>query len=126
MSFIVIDTAPSLEITTAPSDVVVLLGQNASFTCEATGNGALNITWQKNYRRPSNHHWHPNGTELVVTTARDKDCANITCVVSNEDGDQVTSSATLTVISKSLCVIHDYCELKMLATILSSCSTAFQ
>lgn len=65
------------------------------------GNETYNITWLKNNRIPSNHHWHPDETELVVTDAREhKDCANITCVVTNEDGDIVKSSATLTVISK--------------------------
>lgn len=87
--------------------MVVLLGQNASFTCEPFGNETFEIIWLKNNRTARNHHWHPNGTELVVTNARDnKDCANISCVVRNADGDEVTSSATLTVISKSLVISH--------------------
>ena len=94
-----------IELSTIPSDVVVLAGQNASFTCEPTGNQTYIITWEKNDRVPHNHHWHPNGTQLLVTNVREhKDCANITCVVTSEDGDVVTSTATLTVISKSL---HD-------------------
>jgi len=101
---IVLDTATPLELVTVPLDVVALLGQDVSFTCEASGNGTFNITWLKNGRLPSNHHWHPNGSELLITSVREhKDCANITCVVENEDGDEVTSSATLTVISKLLC-----------------------
>ena len=106
---IVVDTATPIKLATELSNVVVLLGQDASFTCEAAGNGTFNITWLKNGRTPSNHHWHPNGTELLITNAREhKDCANITCVVSNEDGDEVTSSATLTVISKLLCDVIKY------------------
>lgn len=84
----------------------MLSGQNVTFTCEVAGNGTLNVTWLKNGREAKNRHWHPNEGVLVVTNARDsKDCANITCVARNEDGENVTSSATLTVISKSLCDI---------------------
>ena len=104
-----LDTSSSIELDTIPSDVVLLAGQNASFTCEPTaGNETYNITWLKNGRRARNRHWHPSGTELLVTNVRDhKDCANITCVVSNEDGDEVTLTATLTVISKSLYYYND-------------------
>ena len=105
MRLIVLDIGSTdilLEITTGPSDVVVLVGQNATFTCEAIANGTFNITWLKNGRsHDSNHHWHPNGSELLITNIKQhKECANITCVVRNEDGDEVISSATLTVISK--------------------------
>ena len=79
----------------------MLLGQTADFTCEGTvDNGTITITWLKNGRMPSNHHWHPNDTRLRVTNARvNKDCANITCVAES-GGYRVTSSATLTVISE--------------------------
>ena len=108
MYFIVLDIGSTiilLEIVTDPSDVVVLVGQNATFTCEVVANGTFNITWLKNGREPSSHHsrhhWHPNGSELLITNIQQhKECANITCVVRNEDDDEVTSSATLTVISK--------------------------
>ena len=83
--------------------MVVLVGQNASFTCEGPVNETYTVTWLKNGKpRHGHHHWHPDGTELLLTNVRaDKDCANITCVLINEDGDNATSSASLTVISKS-------------------------
>ena len=103
MHLIVLDIGSTdilLEITTGPSDVVVLVGQSATFTCEVVVNGTFNITWWKNGKEHENHHWHPNGSELLVTNIRQhRECANITCVV-RSDGDEVRSSATLTVISK--------------------------
>ena len=99
------DTSSSIEIIVEPLDVVVLVGQNASFTCKVPDNETYTVTWLKNgkSRHSRRHpHWQPNGTELLVANVRaDKDCANITCAVSNEDGENATSSAALIVISKS-------------------------
>jgi len=89
-------------ITKGPANLTVIEGQNARFTCLASGDGNYSIIWKKNDREHNRtHHWQANATELVIVGIREReDKARITCVVEDEANNVVNSTAYLTVISK--------------------------
>jgi len=93
--------AATLNITEGPTNATVIVGQTARFTCAASSNGNITITWLKNGREhKATHHWHENGSELVIVGMREQeDHARITCVV-RDYNNTVNSTAYLRVICK--------------------------
>jgi len=86
-------------ITQHPSNRTVVPGGTAQFTVAATGEGTLTYQWQKNGSDLSNggHYSGVTTTTLTVSNADSSDAASYRCVVSNEGGDTLSNSATLTV-----------------------------
>ena len=88
-------------ISTNPEDATVVLGKNATFTVEATGE---NLRYQWQYQRAGQTTWHNwSGKTSATLTFRGTETNNAyryRCVVTNEGGSTTSEAATLTVIAK--------------------------
>jgi hypothetical protein len=88
---------PGPTITTHPENDSVIEGQTAKFTVAATGAGTLHYQWKK------------DGTDIgtdsdtlsFVTVIGDNG-AQITCVVTDDNGNTTSNAATLTVVARVL------------------------
>jgi hypothetical protein len=87
-------------ILTNPEDQTVVVGQRATFQVIATGNPAVVYQWER--RLPTGGGWNaiPGATRssyrTVPTTMAD-DQTEFRCIVSNSEGNETSSIATLTV-----------------------------
>ena len=88
-------TGPS--ITTHPQNSTKIVGQTAQFTVEATGTGTLHYQWKKD----STNIGTDSDTLSFVTVIGDNG-AQITCVVTDDNGSTTTNAATLTVQARVL------------------------
>ncbi|MCD7922028.1 MAG: immunoglobulin domain-containing protein, partial [Clostridiales bacterium] len=92
----------SLRITLQPSDYTGEEGSTATFTVEADGTG---LTYQWQYKSPGGTMWHDSGMEgadtaalsVPITAARDGQ--QYRCVVTDADGNTVTSDAAALYVS---------------------------
>jgi len=93
-----LSSAGSIVITTQPSDYTGAVGDTAAFTIEATGSG-LSYQWQ--YLNAGATTWHDSGMSgaatatfsVPITDARDGQ--QYRCVITDEDGNSVTSDAAV-------------------------------
>ncbi len=95
----------TLAITTQPQDVTADVGDTVSFTVKATGSG---LTYQWQYSTDSGTTWKTSSNKTAkcsVSVTESKDGYQYRCVVTDENGDTVTSdAATLSITSISITV----------------------
>ncbi|MCC8028436.1 MAG: immunoglobulin domain-containing protein [Lachnospiraceae bacterium] len=96
-------SADAFNITLQPADYTGLAGTTATFTVEADGTG---LTYQWQYSSNGGTTWHDSGmggadtAELSVKLTEARDGQQYRCVVTDEDGNSVTSdAATLSLAS---------------------------
>lgn len=84
-----------------PSNKTVTQGQSASFTVNATGEGALSYQWQKNGTNVTDggHYSGCTTAELTVSNADNNDATSYRCVITGGCGSVPSNAATLTVIA---------------------------
>ena len=89
-------------ITTQPVDTTVVLGENATFTVEATGD-ELSYQWQ--YKRTGQDDWNDWAGKTSATLRFKGTATNnayqYRCVVSNAIGSVESDAVTLTVVASS-------------------------
>jgi hypothetical protein len=92
-------TIAPIGITSQPEDAAVLVGQRATFSVEAVGDGELSYAWQ--YKAPSSTTWKSLGStkqSITITMTEARNGYQYRVVVTDEAGNTVTSDpATLTI-----------------------------
>ncbi len=86
-------TLPVVQIVTHPEDQAVVVGEKATFTVEATGDG---LTYQWYYKKPGSKTWSKssNKTDTYSFTMKESyDGRQIRCKVTDAYGNTVTSNA---------------------------------
>ena len=82
-----------------PIDVTVIDGQNAVFSCLATGDPTITYQW---YEAPSTPLGGETGTTLTIATVIGDDGKQYFCRATNPNGSTDSATATLTVNKQSL------------------------
>lgn len=80
-------------VLTNPSNQTVTAGDDATFTCAASGNPAPTYQWRKNGSNISG----ATSASLVIVNAQDANEGTYDCVCTNSEGSATTTGATLTV-----------------------------
>lgn len=93
-AFQVLPAAAGPTINTHPQNSTVYQGQTANFTISATGTGTLHYQWKDD---GSNVGTDSNSYTTAATVLGDNG-AQITCVVTDDNGNATSNAATLTVI----------------------------
>ena len=83
-------------IATQPNDQVVNLGENATFNVVAVGNNPLSYKWQKNGVNISGAN---NSSYTIINVLEANNGEQYRCIVSNNQGIDTSSYATLRVLS---------------------------
>jgi hypothetical protein len=79
---------PPLTVATQPFDQAISLGQNTSFTIEATGTGPFSYQWMKDGVALT----YQTNASLVITNAQSNAVGYYSCAVTDANSNSVTSS----------------------------------
>ncbi|MBR5348538.1 MAG: DUF4838 domain-containing protein [Lachnospiraceae bacterium] len=96
--------AAQLSITTQPVNATVEVGDTATFTVAATGNGTLSYQWQS--RKDASSEWSNSGQSgaktktLSVATTAGLHGWQFRCIVKDSSGQKISNAAALTVAPK--------------------------
>lgn len=93
--FMLLHVDPPSAIITPPS-VTVSEGEEARFTCDAQGSGALTVTWSLSNGSPLPVGVQENGNSIYIASATSSHPGTYVCSVSNLAG-TAQAEATLTV-----------------------------
>ena len=84
-------------ITTHPSSIDVPLGNNFSLSCQASGQGSLQYSWEMY----NGNNWHVVGNMSVYTAEATTDgIVEYMCAVTNEAGSVTSNTATINIYGK--------------------------
>ena len=93
---------PKITIDTQPTDYTGAVGTDATFTVEATGNSELTYQWQ--YQNAGSSYWQnssQNGNKTATLTVPITEARNgqqYRCVITDADGNTVTSNAASIIV----------------------------
>ena len=96
------EAAPKITINTQPTDYIGAVGTNATFTVEATGDSELTYQWQ--YQNVGVSYWQnssQNGNKTATLTVPITEARNgqkYRCVITDADGNTVTSNAASIIV----------------------------
>ena len=84
-------------ITVHPSSNDVPLGHNFTLSCQASGQGTLQYSWEVY----NGNTWHAVGNMAVYTTEANTDgVVEYRCVVTNEAGSKTSNTANINIYGK--------------------------
>ncbi|MBR6835056.1 MAG: leucine-rich repeat domain-containing protein [Oscillospiraceae bacterium] len=101
---IVVEKEPAIKITSQPANYSGVVGSKAVFTVAATGD-VLTYQWQ--YKAPSDSKWHNstkdgyNTSSMSVKVTEARDGQMYRCVITDVDGNKVTSDEVSITVQKS-------------------------
>ena len=101
-----VGAATPLEISENPSDVTVASGQTAAFAIKAAGE---RVSYQWQYKAPGASEWsdcdHSDADTLTISATAALDGYQYRCVVTDQDGNTVTSAAATLTVAQPVTII---------------------
>ena len=96
-------TIAAPQITSHPANATEVEGNNATLSCNASGDPVLTISWTKDgslINSDSRISFGSDNKELIITSVRRADRGQYRCIASNRLGNSTSNAATLDVQCK--------------------------